>query len=177
MILACDISTIKSGFAILSLDGKDIVLSETLLFDGKNIGLTLMRRAKLFENYVKDIRSKYSITRILIEEPFLMVAVGTGNTYSTALLQRFNGICSYITYSIFDIEPELVNVNAARSSLGIKFRKDMIKKEKKDFVIDFVKTKFCEQFIIEKTKFGNYKETVSDRADAIVLALYALKQS
>lgn len=176
MILACDVSTVKVGFAILSADGKNILLSDVLFLDPKSIGLNLTQRAKIFENYVYNIKSNYKISKIIIEDPLLMVAVGTGSAWSTGLLQKFNGMCSYIVYSIFNLEPEFVNVNRARSFVGIKFLKGTTKKRKKEIVIEFIKSKFPE-FKIEKTKFNNYKPGIDDMADALVLSLYGLQVS
>ena len=170
MILGCDISTSKCGIALLENEN-NIVISDAIVFDSK---FSLNQKAKQFHEYMNNISVKYynKIESIIVEEPLFAVAFGSGAAWSTSLLQRFNGMTTYILYNIFDIEPELINPNKCRSLVGIKYNKGMTKKQKKDMVIEFIQNKFKEQFKTERTKFGNYKPTLDDKADALVLSLY-----
>ena len=175
MILALDISTVKIGIAILSDDGGDLILSEVLEF---NSDLTLNQKITKFKEYVCILQKKFGmeINQIIVEEALLLVALGAGTAWTTAILNRFNGACVYVLYEIFNMESILINPNRARSLVGLKFKKGLEKKQRKNMVIEFVKQKFGRGFETPTTKFGNFKSSVSDRADAIVLALYGAKK-
>ena len=85
-----------------------------------------------------------------------------------AKLQRFNGMCCYILYNIFDIEVRMINPRTARSKVGIKIPKNS---NTKSFIIEWVSRRYKDNFKYEITAHGNPKPGTDDRADAIVVAL------
>jgi hypothetical protein len=91
-----------------------------------------------------------------------------------AKLQRFNGMCSYSAFRIFEKNANMVNVRSARSKLGIKIPKGLKEKEVKNTIIEWVSTKF-DTFKYDMTVHGNPLPGTDDRADAVVIALYGVE--
>ena len=96
---------------------------------------------------------------------------GKTTAYTMAILQRFNGMCSYIVYKTFDLEPQMVNARSARAKLGIRSPPRTPGKQIKKLVIEHVAARFPKQFKYEMTTHGNPRPGTDDRADAIVVAL------
>ncbi len=179
MIIGFDISSVKIGISILSLDGKILKL-DVLKLSSK---LSLLERAMVFKKYCED-NLLYCVTkdfRVIIESPFISVGGGFGRASTTATLQRFNGIISFIAYEVFGIVPEMVNVNHVRSSLGIKMPRGLDQKAKKQIVIDWAIRKFESDPKIEilrkQTKFWNAATGVDDMADALIIAYFGCKNA
>jgi RNase H-fold protein (predicted Holliday junction resolvase) len=172
MILGVDVSTSKIGIALLDKD-KKIVVSEVIKMKPEN---TLEERAILFENKLLKLKKYYFITDVFIEEPFIAFGGGKTTAQTMAKLQRFNGMCSYIAYKVFeDSHPEMVNVRTARNKLGIKIPKGVKDKDAKKVIIEWVQERF-ESFKYEETAHGNPLPGTDDRADAVVIALYGYDQ-
>lgn len=172
MILGVDISTSKIGIALLDKD-KKIVVSEVIKMKPEN---TLEEKATLFENKLLKLKKYYFISDVFIEEPFIAFGGGKTTAQTMAKLQRFNGMCSYITYKVFeDSHAEMVNVRTARNKLGIKIPKGVKDKDAKKVIIEWVQERF-ESFKYEETAHGNPLPGTDDRADAVVIALYGYEQ-
>jgi len=89
-----------------------------------------------------------------------------GSTAKTmSILQRFNGIVSWMCYNIYDMEPNYVSPISARSKCGIKIARG--KKAKEVVMEHFIESK---EFEIIYTRFGNVQKYCYDIADAIVVA-------
>ena len=92
-----------------------------------------------------------------------------------AILQKFNGIVSWLVYEMFEIEPQYVTAMQARKLCGIKVpRGQKAKKVVLEHLLDNEKA-----FKIEYTNRGNPKPESYDRADAIIVAKagYKLQQN
>lgn len=170
-----DISSSKIGIAIVDED-------EKLIFDcvQKNDSEdSLEDRAKNFDESLIPIFEKYPPTKYCIETPLEAASKTTAHTI--AILQRFNGMCSYILYKKTNMIPNMVSAITARNKQGIKIEKIRKKKKTaedkrkvKETIIQFVSEKFP-SFTYKITPKGNFQPGTDDRADAIVLALYAFK--
>jgi len=170
MVLGVDISTSKIGLALID-SNKKIVVSEVIKMKPEN---TLEEKAVLFENKLLKLKKYYFISDIFVEEPFIAFGGGKTTAQTIAKLQRFNGMCSYITYKVFeDQHPGMVNVRTARNKLGIKIPKGVKDKDAKMVIIEWVKQNF-ESFKYEMTAHGNPLPGTDDRADAVVIAMYGL---
>jgi RNase H-fold protein (predicted Holliday junction resolvase) len=170
MILGLDVSSSKIGIAVLDLD-KKIVSTDLLKFKPET---PLEERAKLFENKLAKLKKYYFITHVFVEEPFIAFGGGKTTAHTMAKLQRFNGMCSYGVYNIFESLPIMVNVRVARSNLGIKIPKGTKQNDTKKFIIEYVERNHTE-FTYNKTAQGNPVPGTDDKADAIVIALYGLQ--
>lgn len=177
MILSFDISTSKIGVCV-SDDNKQIVFLDVLKFVPKT---TLLRKSQLLFEYCERnlLPLISSDVRVLVEEPLMMVGAG-GHAQTTAILQRFNGMATRTLFELFKVEPEMVNVNHARSVLGIKIPRGIDQKQKKQIVIDWVLRNFShDSLVVEKlsakTKQNNFQPGVDDMADSVALVAYGVK--
>lgn len=168
-VLGLDISSSKIGIAVLNLDGK-IITSEVLKLSSD---LALEDRALMLENKLIKLNKHYYIDDVFIEEPFVAFGGGKTTAQTMAVLQRFNGMCTYLTYKVFELIPQMVSVRSARTKLGIKIPKGTKKGDSKKFIIEYVEKNHPE-FQYNMTHHGNPAPGTDDRADAIVIALYGL---
>ena len=89
-----------------------------------------------------------------------------GSTAKTmAVLQRFNGVVSWLSYKNFSTMPEYITPISARSKCGIKVPRG--KKAKEVVMEHFVKSG---EFPIDYTRYGNIQKYCYDIADAIIVA-------
>ena len=172
MILGLDVSSSKIGIAILNFD-KKIVSTDLIKFKPET---PLEERAKLFENKLFKLQKFYNIEEVFVEEPFIAFGGGKTTAHTMAKLQRFNGMCCYSIYNVFESVPNMVNVRAARTKLGIKIPKGTKQNETKKFIVEYVENNHPE-FTYNKTAHGNFVPGTDDKADAIVIALYGLTTS
>jgi hypothetical protein len=101
----------------------------------------------------------------------MMFGGGRTTANTMAKLQRFNGMTSFIVSSVFEIEALQINPLSARSALGIKMPRKLPNKEKKKFIIEWVKEKYGDDFKYDITRQGNPQPGTDDRADAVVIGL------
>jgi Holliday junction resolvasome RuvABC endonuclease subunit len=169
MILGLDVSSSKIGIAILDFD-KKIVSTDLIKFKPET---PLEERAKLFENKLVKLQKFYNIEEVFVEEPFIAFGGGKTTAHTMAKLQRFNGMCCYSIYNVFESVPNMVNVRAARTKLGIKIPKGTKQNETKKVIVEFIENNHPE-FTYNKTAHGNFVPGTDDKADAVVIALYGL---
>ena len=161
--LGLDISTSKIGYSII--DDK-FNLVEYGVWKYKT-DIKLENRVKSLIEELKTLRGKYDIKQIFVEEPFIAFSGGRTTAVTMAKLQRFNGMCCYGVFDLFDICPILLSSNQARKAVGIKRKKGEDIKKK---VIAWAKKQYPKDFIFEMTRYGNPKPGTDDMADAIVIA-------
>jgi Holliday junction resolvasome RuvABC endonuclease subunit len=171
LILGLDASSVAIGFAILN-EKEELILTKAIKL---NSSLSYEKRALLFEKELKEIREKYKISKVFLEEPMIATFGGSGSSFTTAILNSISGMYRYVVFKVFHKEAKLLNVRSVRSKLGIKFDKTLKGKQKKQQIIDFVKSIYDESFQYDKTKFGNAIPLTDDRADAIVIALGGMR--
>ena len=165
-VLGLDISTTKIGIALL--DDEKLIISDVIKLKSD---MTLEQRAHIFEEKMLQIDDKHVIMDVYIEAPAMMFGGGRTTANTMAKLQRFNGMTSFIVSSVFEIEALQVNPLSARSVLGIKMPRKLPNKDKKRFIIDWVKEKYENDFKYDMTRHGNPQPGTDDRADAIVVGL------
>jgi len=176
MILGVDVSTSITGFAIVA-DEQIVYYDSIDLRKHKNIfDKTIAIKEKildLYEMYQLDNDgdlslgdSRYPIQHIYVEQPFTFFNSGGSSAKTMAILQKFNGIVSWLLFEIFEIRPEYIGATAARKQVGIKVPRGQ--KAKKVVLEHLLETEPA--FKIEYTRHGNPKPESYDRADAIVIA-------
>jgi hypothetical protein len=176
--LGLDVSTTCVGIAITD-DKENIHISEALKLD---TSYPLEDRAANLQDRIRNIMLEYpDIDKVYIESPIVLFKGGS-SALTVAILQRFNGMVCFAMYQLFnENSPILLNVISARAKLGIKIpRGKKSKHEKKQPIIDFIENKYKDTvtpFLYEITNKGNFKPTVDDRADALVLCLAGPKMS
>ena len=123
-----------------------------------------------------DLKSRLPITRILIEENLQAFRPGFSSAKTIVTLARFNGIVTYLCSEVFDIEPEFMNVNSARKTVGLKIDRKS-DQSTKDQVLDFAKSRILDfDWPTRTLKSGARKGLVIpadccyDIADAYIIA-------
>jgi len=167
-IIGLDVSSSKIGIAVLD-ENKKILTSEVIKLKSDN---SLETRALMLENKLEKLNKFYLIDDVYVEEPFIAFGGGKTTAQTMATLQRFNGMCCYTVYRVFEKEPIMVPVRSARSKLGIKIPKGTAQKDSKKYIIEYVEKNHPE-FQYNTTVHGNPQPGTDDRADAVVIALYS----
>tara|TARA_Y100000310_G_C20351802_1_gene654709 strand:+ start:56 stop:628 length:573 start_codon:yes stop_codon:yes gene_type:complete len=116
LILGLDVSTSCTGWCILDKSGTLIDIGVIVL--GKKSGL--YKKAEAVKCTLMDLLIRHQIQDVYIEENLQAFRPGLSSAKTLSILARFNGMVSLLCYEVFDSEPEHLNVNAARKSLGIK---------------------------------------------------------
>lgn len=133
MLLGLDISTSNVGLCILSADG--------LLIDARAVSFsknkTIFEKAIEVRSELEALRSLYNIEKVLIEENLQAFRPGFSSAKTIVTLARFNGIVTFLCNEVFEIEPEFMNVNSARKSVGLKIDRKA-EESTKDQVLNFV---------------------------------------
>lgn len=120
--IGLDISTSIIGICLLDENGSLINLENINLKKIKGI----FQKARYTEDYLVDLKNRYSISDniiVSIEEALQSFKNSFSSAKTITQLSRFNGIVSYMSYSIFNSEPVFINVNSARKNLQIKINK------------------------------------------------------
>lgn len=168
-ILGIDVSTSCIGFTILDDDGNLELMDH---FEHKNDFIDLYDFAKMFKYILEiDIKNKYKIYKIFIEEPKKSFASNKTSTNTILLLNRFNGICSWIVYDVFGAKPIHLNESTARKQCGLKIlpaKKVGISQKQQAFE----QMKEREPFINYNWKFkrtGKIKDYHMDEMDSYII--------
>jgi len=160
MILGLDVSTSIVGVCILEND--KIIYTDYV--DLRKTG-SFFEKARKVETTLKEVKEKYDVKHIFIEQALMFFRRGGSTAKTMSILQRFNGIISWMCYNIYDMEPNYVSPISARSKCGIKVARG--KKAKEVVMEHFIKS---QEFEIIYTRFGNVQKYCYDIADAIVVA-------
>lgn len=163
MILGVDVSTSITGFAVIA-EGELVYYDYIDLRKQKGIfAKTLVIKEKImdiFEMYqcdnstkirFCDVGSIFPIEHIYIEQPFTFFNSGGSSAKTMAVLQRFNGIVSWLLYELFEIEPQYVGATAARKRAGIKIPRGQ--KAKKVVMKHLLENE--KAFKVQYTRHGN----------------------
>lgn len=180
--LAFDISTTNVGMSIFSDKGKLMALRHLKLKTGKNIPeyQRYIVKSLLFKDFIKEWK-KYiendlngEVGGLFVEEPLIM----SNNSFTSALLQKFNGISCYILYDIFNIAPELITVHDSRKGFCPEFVSIKYKKGQKIETLSFPKDIDKKVYIWEKVnKIENKIEWLYDKKGNLAKESYDLSDS
>ena len=114
-VIGIDASTSATGLVILE-DGV-LIHHEAILFKGCN---TFWEKCDVVDNRLKELSILHKIDTFFIEEPMKRFAEGFSSAETLSILQRFNGITSYVVREHFNVDPTYVNVSSARKAAGVK---------------------------------------------------------
>ena len=160
--LGLDISTSITGICILDEHGQiaDQFPVRLEKFDD------IHEKSDEIERIFKDLKKKYQITNIYVEESLLAFQGGASSAGVISTLAKANAIFSYIAYKQFAIKPIPISSGTARKTVGIKILKNGInaKEQAFEWVQNNVPT-----FRYEMTKQGNPKPGTKDAADAYII--------
>jgi len=119
-ILSLDISTSCTGYCILDPELNSVTSLMDLGFIPLSKHKSHFSKANIVLGDLREMKSKYNITEIAIEENLQSFRSGFSSAQTLSSLAKFNGIVAYLCEDIFGISPKFFNVNAARKSVGLK---------------------------------------------------------
>jgi Holliday junction resolvasome RuvABC endonuclease subunit len=165
MILGLDISTSITGYCLLDTSG-EIIRANAWDMRNKNKFNSIFEKAQYVKESLCELKAQFPIEKVYIEKPFMFFNSGGSSAKTMAALQKFNGIVSWMCYSIFGKKPQYYTAQQARKLNGIKVsRGQKVKKEIIKWLLDKEPS-----FNVEYTSHGNPKPKYFDIADAIVIA-------
>ena len=92
--------------------------------------------------------------------------MGKSSAHTISTLTKFNGIISWFTYEIYEMEPEYIPAVSARKKCGLTVKRGIKAKEQViKFLLDTEPA-----FDVEYTKNGNLKPHCYDEADSLIIA-------
>ena len=172
MILGLDISTSCTGWCLLdSINSKLLRMGYIDLSKEKKF----LTKADIVKQALISIRREHVIKDIFIEENLQAFRPGFSSAKTLMTLARFNGIVSYICNRDLNIEPQFINVNIARKSLGLKLDRNS-KLTTKEQIFEWVNKRVETDWPIKVLKSGPRKgmsilaPSCYDMADAYVIA-------
>ena len=124
------------------------------------------QKAEAVKKVLTDLSNSYKVEEIFIEQSLQSFRSGFSSAKTLSTLSRFNGIVSWMCYSLWSLEPQYLAATSARKLCGIKIPKgEKAKPVVLQYVLDNEPT-----FVVEYTKHGNPKPDSFDRADSWVIA-------
>lgn len=171
MILGLDISTSSTGYCILDADG-EVIRADAWELKNKNNFPDEFAKANHIKENMLEIKAQFPIEKVYIEMPFTFFGSGGSSAKTMAVLQKFNGIVSWLCYDIFGKKPKYFTAQQARklNKITVKKGKDT-KKQILEWVCNSTST-----ITVENTRYGNPKPKYYDIADAIVIAKAGLEK-
>lgn len=162
MILGLDISTSITGITLLDDNGEVKVMNAIDTRKYKNF----FQKAEAVKKVLTGLSNSYKVEEIFIEQSLQSFRSGFSSAKTLSTLSRFNGIVSWMCYSLWNLEPQYLAATSARKLCGIKIPKgEKAKPVVLQYVLDNEPT-----FVVEYTKHGNPKPDSFDRADSWVIA-------
>jgi Holliday junction resolvasome RuvABC endonuclease subunit len=120
LILGLDISTSCTGWCLIDPSENNIIeMGYIDLSKEKNFLL----KAEMVKDDLVSLYRKNMINRVFIEENLQAFRPGFSSAKTLMTLARFNGIISYICKRDLGLDPEFINVNIARKTLGFKINR------------------------------------------------------
>tara|TARA_B100000214_G_C23941942_1_gene616136 strand:- start:300 stop:833 length:534 start_codon:yes stop_codon:yes gene_type:complete len=176
IVCGLDISTSCIGICV-----KDTESDKTFFYYFKPRGANWMEKAINVKAYLHKLFIDHEIDKVYVEENLQAFRRGLSSAKTLMALARFNGVVSFMIKDIFGIEPEFLNVNAARKSLDIKIDRKSSKNTKEQ-ILEWVDSEINYEWPTKKLKSGPRKgqvvleDFVYDMADAYVIARAGLVQ-
>ena len=162
MICGLDISTSITGVTILDKAGKIVHNEAWDLRKFKNF----FQKAKFVRSSITLLSEKYDIDEVYIEQSLQAFRSGFSSAKTLSTLSRFNGVVSWLMYEHTGHVPQYLSAASARKACGIKIPKgENAKKKVVEFLLDNEP-----RFVVQYTKYGNFKPECFDKADSIVIA-------
>jgi len=162
MICGLDVSTSITGVTILDKNGK-IIHNEA--WDTRKYK-DFFTKAKFVRSKITFLTTQFDIEEVYIEQSLQSFRSGFSSAKTLSTLSRFNGVVSWLIYEHTGVVPQYLSAATARKACGIKIPRGENAKQK---VVEFLLDKEP-QFVVQYTKYGNFKPECFDKADSIVIA-------
>jgi hypothetical protein len=132
---------------------------------------TIFEKANVMNDHIREtIRINGGVDRFCVEEALMGFRPGMSSAKTISQLMRFNGIVSYITYDILDIEPIYISAAHARKLCGIKMQKTSVAGPQKEQVFKHMAEHELASIEWPVTKSGKAVTWSRDATDAYVIA-------
>ena len=165
MILGLDISTSITGYTILDDDGSVVEIGSWDMRNKKQ-WTDLFCKAKRIKYELAIINKRFMIKNIFIEPALNMFMMGKSSAHTISTLTKFNGIVSWFTYEIYDIDPEYIPAVSARKKCGLTIKRGTKAKEQvMEFLLDTEPA-----FGVDYTRTGKIQPHCYDEADSLIIA-------
>ncbi len=165
MILGLDISTSITGATVLD-ENENILYNDVWDLRNKNKFPSIFDKAEYVKNKILELNDMFHLETVFIEQSLQSFRSGFSSAKTLSTLSRFNGIVSWLCYSILELEPEYIAATSARKKCGIAVPKGT---KAKQVVIKYVIDNVPD-VLISYTKHGNPKPGCYDKADSWVIA-------
>ena len=120
LVVGLDISTSITAYSVMDTDnplGKRLVKSDVIYLSKIKDPYA---KACLVRKTLERLSKEFKVSKVVIEESLQAFRSGMSSAKTLSSLTRFNGIVSFLSQDILSCECDRVNVNSARSKLGIK---------------------------------------------------------
>lgn len=142
-----DISTTCIGISLFGENGEILSVEHLVLKTGKDVlpEHRIFAKANMFKDFIQKYKI-YDVVNIFIEEPL----IASNNQYTSNLLMKFNGICSYILYTELLVIPNYKSVHDIRVLICPELlTKKTVKGKMKD-VLSFPKNVKGKEYVFNK---------------------------
>jgi len=175
--LGLDVSTSCTGICILDRDIEpDATGSHIVLLDHEPFKKckTMWDKADQMGRQLTLIAVNHLIHadfEVFVEEALLGFRPGLSSATTIASLLRFNGIVSYLSRNVFQVEPQFVSSSHARKVCGIKLQRTAAAgKSQKAQVFDHMSANDLKHVVWPLKKNGKIIDGAGDATDAYVVA-------
>ena len=117
VILGLDISTSCIGWCLLRTSDGSLVGAGHIPL--KNLKC-MFAKAQRAHEALAEVADSHAVEAIAIEENLQAFRPGFSSAKTLITLARFNGIVSWLSYKCTNLQPDFINVNHARKSVGLK---------------------------------------------------------
>ena len=144
IVLGLDISTSITGYCLMNTElplGHRLLVTDGIIISHERDTYT---KSVMVRDLFFRLSREHNIDKIIIEENLQAFRRGLSSARTLSTLARFNGIVSFLAQDVFNVDVTMINVNTARSKVGLKVDrksdvpiKDQIHewvKQKEDFV-------------------------------------------
>lgn len=175
LVLGLDVSTSCTGVCLLrsniDVDDKGSHIFHLDRIEYKKCN-TLWDKADFTLRYLQDIKIKFpGEYLVFLEEPLMGFRTGMSSAATITTLMRFNGIVSYISRGIFEVDPQYIPSATARKKCGIKMQKTSIAgMSGKEQVFKYMLEHDLKHIDWPKKKNGESVDWSRDATDAYVIA-------
>lgn len=170
-ILGLDVSTSVVGVCVLdaATDGPTgITRLDAVVFKKEK---TMWEKADAVARYLQDAKLLHGrIDRVVVEEALMGFRPGMSSAQTISTLMRFNGIVSYVSRQVFNVDPEYVASNHARKLCGIKLTKTAVGGPQKEQVFSHMAAHDLRHVAWPLKKSGKVVDWSRDATDAYVVA-------
>lgn len=174
-IVGLDVSTSVTGICILNhttqADDKGSHILHLDRIDLKKYP-TLWDKADAVHLELTSLHKKYKGDfGVFLEEPLMGFRTGMSSAATITTLMRFNGIVSFISRSIFGVDPQYISSATARKLCGIKMQKtSKAGMSGKEQVFKYMSENDLKHVDWPKKKNGDTVDWSRDATDAYVIA-------